>query len=231
MSDLRVAVVAEGPTDAIVIQAALRALLPRPFVLTVLQPETTRPKFGAGWGGVLRWCLDLANRGVRRLEDDPTLPGFDLFVLHVDADVADRSYADVSDADAQEAARRGWPALPAPLPCPPPSLGAEAMRARLLAWANLTAPGPRTVICVPSKATEAWLAAAVLEDGHKLLSGLECNTGLDKQLAVLPKRFRVNKNERAYRAREQAITSAWPVVRSRCSEAERFSADLLAAVG
>lgn len=36
MSELRVALIAEGPTDAIVIEAALKALLPRPFVLTQL---------------------------------------------------------------------------------------------------------------------------------------------------------------------------------------------------
>ena len=51
MSELRIALVAEGPTDAIVIEAALKALLPRPFVLTLVQPEETRPKLGAGWRG------------------------------------------------------------------------------------------------------------------------------------------------------------------------------------
>lgn len=231
--ELRVAVVVEGPTDTVIIEAALRALLPRPFVLTVLQPEPTRPKvgIGAGWGGVVRWCLDSARRGAQRLEDDPTLPGFDLFVLHVDADVADRSYTEVSDAIAQEAVRRGWPVLPAGLPCPPPSRTADAMRACLLAWANLAAPGPRTVLCVPSKATDAWLAASLLEDSHSLLRELECRSGLDTQLANLPKQGRVKKSERAYRAHEQTVTTAWRKVRDRCSQAERFSTDVLAVSG
>lgn len=70
MSELRVALVAEGPTDAVVIEAALRALLPRPFVLTQLQPEPTRPKLGTGWGGVLRWCLDFAKRGHTSIESE-----------------------------------------------------------------------------------------------------------------------------------------------------------------
>lgn len=52
MSDLRVALIAEGPTDVVVIEAALKALLPRSFVLAQLQPEPTRPKMGTGWGGV-----------------------------------------------------------------------------------------------------------------------------------------------------------------------------------
>ena len=63
MSDLRVALIAEGPTDAVVIGAALKALLPRSFTLTQLQPEPTLPKLGTGWGGVLRWCLEFAQRG------------------------------------------------------------------------------------------------------------------------------------------------------------------------
>lgn len=92
MSELRVALVAEGPTDAIVIEAALKALLPKPFVLALLQPERTLPKVGAGWGGVLRWCDDFAAREHACIEDDPTLPGFDLCILHVDADVTEASY-------------------------------------------------------------------------------------------------------------------------------------------
>jgi len=51
MSDLlRIALVAEGPTDYEIIHAALRAILPRPFVMTLLQPEATRPEMG----GVVR---------------------------------------------------------------------------------------------------------------------------------------------------------------------------------
>lgn len=228
MSDpLRVALVAEGPTDAIVIEAALKALLPRPFVLSQLQPEATRPKLGTGWGGVLRWCLNFATRGHARLEDDPTLPGFDLFVVHIDADVAERRYADVSEEIA-DLAGSGWPTLPNVLPCPPPTGAADAMRACLLAWAGLEAPGPRTVLCVPSRAVDAWLAAAVFGANHALLNGLECNLNLQAQLEAQPKADRIKKTTRDYRTRERAITDAWPTVRQRCTQAERFSSEVLA---
>jgi len=126
MSDLRVALVAEGPTDAVVIEAALKALLPEPFVLTQLQPEATRPKLGTGWGGVLRWCREFAARGHASLEEDPTLPGFDLFVLHLDADVAEMRYDDVCSEIAAAAKEHGWPALPCRVPCPPAERGADA---------------------------------------------------------------------------------------------------------
>jgi hypothetical protein len=228
MSDLRVALVAEGPTDAVVIEAALKALLPRPFVLAQLQPEPTRPKMGTGWGGVLRWCLSFAKRGHTSFEEDPILPGFDLFVVHVDADVAEKSYADVSAEAADIACQRCWPTLPNVLLCPPPSGSADAMRARLLSWAGMQAPGPRTVLCVPSKAVDAWLVAATFDAGHALLTDLECNLNVEGQLGVLPRAQRIKKTRREYLAHEKAVSAAWPVVRQRCTQAERFSTDVAA---
>lgn len=228
MSELRVALVAEGLTDAIMIEAALRALLPRSFVLTRLQPELTRSQLGTGWGGVLRWCLDFAERGHAGFEDDPLLPGFDLFVVHADADVADDTYGAVKRELADIATQRGWPVLPSRVPCPPPTGSADIVRGCLLAWAGLQAPGAKTVLCVPSKAIDAWLAAAVLGDGHALLAGLECSFNVEGRLAALPKAERIRKTQLDYRAREKQITAAWPVVRRRCTQAERFSADVAA---
>ena len=37
------ALVAEGPLDRVIIEAALKAVIPRPFILTLLQPEPTDP--------------------------------------------------------------------------------------------------------------------------------------------------------------------------------------------
>ena len=230
MSELRVALVAEGPTDAIVIEAALKALLASPFVLTQLQPEPTHPKLGTGWGGVLRWCLEFALRGHSSLEDDPTLPDFDLFVLHVDADVTEYRYSDVSPEIETIAIERGWPALPCSSPCPPPEGSVDEMRSRLLIWSGLDTTGPRTVFCVPSKAPEAWLVGALFDQGHTLLNNLECNLRLESRLKALPRVERVRKKTREYRARSQEITQAWATVRQRCSQAERFSSEVLAAV-
>lgn len=177
---------------------------------------------------MLRWCLEFASRGHSRVEDDPTLPGFDLFVIHVDADIAEGTYADVSPEVAGIAEQRGWPPLPYRIECPPPQGSADAVRARLLAWAGLQALGPKTVLCVPSKAIDAWLASAVLDSGHKLLGSLECNLTLGAQLGALPLSDRVRKTMRDYRAREGQVSDAWTVVRQRCSQAERFSNEVAA---
>ena len=231
MSELRVALVAEGPTDKIVIEAALKAMLPQPFLLNQLQPEATCPKLGTGWGGVLRKCLEFASRGHVRLEDDPILPGYDLIVLHVDADVAESKYEEVSQDIAEAARAREWPKLPCNLPCPPPDRSAGEMRDRLLKWAGLAAPGPKTVLCVPSKSTDAWLASAVLAAGHKLLKDLECNLNLEANLRALPKAQRIKKTTRDYHRCAEEITKGWSIVRSQCSQAELFSNDVLAVFG
>jgi hypothetical protein len=82
---------------------------------------------------------------------------------------------------------------------------------------------------VPSKASGAWLAAAVLDAGHGLLEKLECNLRLDAQLSALPLSERVRKTTREYRARATRISEAWALVRQRCSQAERFSNEVAAA--
>ena len=50
MYEPRIALIAEGPTDFIVIEAALKATLQRPFVLNQLQPEPTRPEMAVVGG-------------------------------------------------------------------------------------------------------------------------------------------------------------------------------------
>lgn len=64
--ELRIALVAEGPTDLVMIEAALRATIDRHFVITLLQPEHSRTfeAFGAGWGG--RLPMVQAERCARR---------------------------------------------------------------------------------------------------------------------------------------------------------------------
>jgi hypothetical protein len=51
MSDYQIGVVAEGPTDRIVIEAALQAILQgRAFTVTQLQPDTSDALANGGFG-------------------------------------------------------------------------------------------------------------------------------------------------------------------------------------
>ncbi|MDP2828856.1 MAG: hypothetical protein Q8O37_09630 [Sulfuricellaceae bacterium] len=220
MSDPRIALVAEGPTDFIVIEAALKAILQRPFVLNQLQPEPTRPGMGGGWGGVFKWCQEFRQRGTASIESDPTLSHFDLVIVHLDADVADKSYADCGGAVVQ-AAHTLQP-LPCVRPCPPPTNTVTALEAVMLSWLGIPATGPKSLFCIPSKATEAWLSAATLPMNNALLAGLECNLHIETQLAQLPKAQRIRKTVREYRNLAGAVTSQWAQVKAHCTQAALF---------
>lgn len=85
------------------------------------------------------------------------------------------------------ATQRRWPGLPNGVPCPPPAGSADAVRPCLLSWAGLQAPGPKTVLCVPSKSIDAGLVAAAFNNGHALLTGLECNLNVEDSSRHCPR--------------------------------------------
>ncbi|WP_300442254.1 hypothetical protein [Zoogloea sp.] len=217
MSDPRIALIAEGPTDFIVIEAALKAILQRSFVLTQLQPEPTRPDMGGGWGGVFKWCREFRLRAATSIEADPTLSQFDLVILHLDADVAGKRYAHCGPAVEQAAA--DLQALPGEQPCPPPGNTVAALETVLLSWLGLAAVGPKSLFCIPSKASDAWMAAAVLPAGHALLAGLECNLQLETALSQLPKGQKLRKSVQDYRLHAGSISNKWQQVKSHCTQA------------
>lgn len=230
MSELRIALIAEGRTDEVLIQAALSAILPMPFVLTLLQPEPTRPEFGGGWGGVLKWCHASVQRAQGVLEEDPTLQGYDLFILHLDADVADKSYADCGAEITALAQHQHWSPLPCPAACPPAAAAAQNLQQALLSWLQQPQLGQRSLLCIPSRAVESWLAAAVLPADSTLLDGLECCAGMEGQLARLPKKQRIKKQRRDYLLHAQTLTQNWARVRQLCSQAAAFERAVQAAL-
>lgn len=222
MSDIRIALIAEGPTDRIVIEAALRAILPCTFLLTVLQPEATRPEMGSGWGGVLKWCHAANLRHQGSLDNEPTLAGFDLLILQIDADVAEKQYLDCGQQIADMARQFTWQVLPCGMPCPPPENTCTQLQNAITSWLGNATPGRKTVLCIPSKSVGTWLAAAVLPPDHPLMADAECNIGLENQLAVLPLAQRIKKSPRDFRRHEQKITDNWAQVTRVCSQALHF---------
>jgi len=226
MSELHIALIAEGPTDTVIIEAALAAIVPeaQTFVLTTLQPERTQPKMGAGWGGVFRWCRQFAGQRGTRLEHDPRYSRFDAFIIHLDADVADKTYGDCGPQVANEAMT--LLALPCSKACPPPSASVSELRMRVVNWLGIDESGPKTVICIPSKSSDAWLAAAVFPAGYKVLANLECTPNLDDCLAKLPKGERIAKKVGQYQSHSRTITKHWAVVVGSCSQAARFDEEV-----
>jgi hypothetical protein len=225
MSDpLRVALVAEGPTDRIVIEAAIIGLLgATPFILKLLQPEESLPfkNLWGGWPGVYHWCHQSSARAGGPLRHDPLFATFDLLILHLDADVANCQYADAGIVDPAND-------LPCDHQCPPPAATTNPLRAVLLRWTGEVNLPPKTILCTPSKSTEAWALCSLYPQDALVTSGnLECYLTPDRQLQAKAKGGRLisggKKHLEVYRQRAAEITSHWPRVRACCSEAERFS--------
>ena len=133
---VRVAVAVEGPTDAVVIEAIVHRLLGESdFELQVLQPETSSA-FGAtvggatglGWPGVFRWCRQASMEGDGRVSSSVVFKHHDVVVVHVDADVASKTYgsANIPDPPRDD--------LPCEQPCPPASATTNELREVVLNW-------------------------------------------------------------------------------------------------
>lgn len=220
-NSLRITLIAEGKTDKVIIEAALNAILTKTFILTLLQPEETKPALGQGWGGVLKWCQQFVemnpNSTTRALDTDPTLADFDLIIIHLDAFVAEKSYADLSMARQEH-----WQTLPCSAPCPPPTQTIQNIQALLLSWLQVATLGNKSVSCIPSKSSEAWLTAAVLPANHALHTGLECHLTLETALKQLPIKERIKKGQREYYPHAPTITANWATVTTLCSQAAIF---------
>lgn len=219
---LRIGLVAEGPTDYEIINAALLAVLPVPFVMTLLQPENTQPQLSGGWGGVLKWCHAASRRHTGPLTQDPTLSLFDLLVIHLDADVAAKSYADCGPWVADSAQARGWGTLPCHHACSSVADTCAALELVLLSWLGAATSDDKTVRCIPAQSTGTWLASAVLDGVHPLLQDAEYNPELENQLARLPKAQCIKKTVADYRRFSPVVTAQWAKVKAVCSQAERF---------
>ena len=222
MSDLlRLALVAEGPSDRIIIDAVISRILDeRPFILRQLHPEGSLAfgPLGAGWGGVYRWCQKAVARD-GSLSNDPLFLTYDLLILHLDADVARERYqsANIRD-DAGD--------LPCLEACPPAQATTDRLRRVLLRWVGEQTAPSRTVLCTPSKSTDTWVVAALFPTDPAVLDGRhECRSHGQQ-----PLRIRVEKGQSEYENHSATLREAWLTVMEICTEARRFSDDFRTAV-
>ena len=187
---LRVAVVVEGPTDSIVLKAIVRSLLDgADFEFQTLQPEGSaafEANFGAhgpGWGGVYRWSRQAAEEGGGSLSGSSALSQWDLLIIHLDADVADKTY---SSARIQSPPHHDLPCVKS---CPPPHETTDALRTVLLRWLGEQTCPPQTILCTPSKTMDAWVLTAIFPGNATFQQrNWECHTDPEGQINALPKK-------------------------------------------
>lgn len=226
---IRVAAAVEGPTDAIVLRAALDCILKAKnvdFVFDTLQPEESAAfpnSTGTGWGGVYRWARQSAEEGGGSVSGSSVLSFHNVLIVQVDADVAATTYASASihDPPCQD--------LPCVQPCPPPNQTTNALRKVILRWLGERRCPARVVLCTPSKSVESWVVAAVCPNNRFVRGGnWECHQHPDRQLGNLPKQRRFRKRVSDYRNKQSEMTAAWPSVSIMLTEAARFAQELLA---
>jgi len=229
-STLRIALVAEGVTDYVVLKAAVESMLNgQSFDMKLLQPEGSvafigqgdAGPFGGGWKGVYRWCDQAADRGGGTLSGDPLFLGYDVLVLHLDADVAGED-----PANAQVPMPHFAGVLPCEKPCPPPGDTTDALRTIMLTWVGESATPAKTVLCTPSKSIEAWVMAICFPTDREMIrKGWECHPKPETRLNQQPKKRRFKKTEKEYEKHSSEITSGWTRVAKSLSEANRFQDD------
>ena len=229
---VRVAFVMEGPTDYVVLRAAVRALLAgRDFEPTSIWPEldeNLRPKTEGGWGGVYKWCRQVLDQAGGASSENPVFAMNDMIIIQVDADMARMKYQDygIKDAPNDELLRGTCEKK-----CPPPSATTDSVRKVVLGWLGEVTVPPHAVLCTPSKNLETWVLIGLFPDNAQAIKpNPECRWGFEVQL----RKYGLMKGKKklidAYEAMEKNLEVAWPEVRQKCSEAERFATDFLALV-
>ncbi len=232
---LRIALVAEGVTDYEVIYAAISAMLgERSFVLRLLQPEESLAftgsgavgSFGGGWEGVYHWTQSMVDRAKRLSNDDAIFVGHDLFVMHLDADVAGEDPANYKNRPYPEL--KG--ALPCEEPCPPPSATTDRLRTVMIEWLGESELPAVAVLCTPSKSTEAWVVPICFpKDKDASTANWECRPNPENRLGQQPQNQRFSKRHVDYKERRDKLTAGWAAIAARLTEAARFQEDFLEA--
>lgn len=229
---LRIGLIVEGPTDQIVIEAVLAAVLrERSRIVTRLQPEASEAfgERGTGWPGVYKWCRQTAVQAGGSISGNKLLLHYDLLIIHLDADVADLDYrsGNINPHPTDLT-------LPCARPCPPPTATTDELRRVLLSWCGEPAVPGTTVICMPSKSTEAWVVASLFPTDRELLrvNPFDCFANPEGRLGQQPKRQRIRKSVTDYRSHQSELVSQWPRIAGPDGliEATRFDGELKSAI-
>lgn len=244
MSNLNIAMVHEGSTDRILIETILDSLLTpqgKTFTLTSLQPSNQNElglgsnfgHRGGGWGGIYRWCREIASLGA--IHQNNTLVGFDLLIFQIDGDVAHKHYSEALGNNPTALFKPSEPHdLPLNCQCPPASNCIDLLRRIVAGWLNLNSLQfwPKNwVFCTPAQCTDTWVLAALFDASiDRGLHNLECleSPSIESWLGNRPKSQRIRKSVTDYRNAEQQLKAGWPRAREFCTQAERFEREFLA---
>ena len=203
---MRVGLVAEGPSEGLVLEALVAEYYPDSEVRLIQPDQTLARHLGGGWKGVRAWCRENSERLeliMQGIEGDE----LDMLVIHADCSMARQVQAD--------------------RPCPPASDTADALRTVIFDdWLNLGAIPDYLVLMTPAQMTDTWFVVAG-EHITSQLRPIECAIGVENRLVGLGIYSRRSSGEaRKPRIEVEALADQvaknWPNVRRTCAEARRF---------
>jgi hypothetical protein len=222
---LRVGIVAEGPSDWLVLEEVMKTVHPDIEFVRLQPNQTLFAGIGQGWKGVRAWCQKNGQRLgliMQGLIDRP----IQILVIHADCSMADEEGAD--------------------RPCPPASETAGALK-RVIeqSWLNLDPFPEFVVLATPAMSSDAWVIAA-FEQPIPNLALIECDKAIEDEFVrrrIFRKReqvrmrkgrkikeFQVKKNTEIYGPMAVRCGQVIDQVCAHCPQAEAFRINFQAAV-
>ena len=244
---LKIGVVAEGPTDVIVIKDIVANLCgDREFVITTLQPECSvafeqyNGMTGTGWSGVCRW-IHVLKEQTNKFSDNPLWNNFPIIILHLDTDTIDQTYkkgrlghlTDVyGNLPYQGNKHCGIKKSErCQNTCDLSRERVNALRKILCGWIGEHVPD-NLIFCTPVESTDAWVLAAFFPNNNLIKNGqLECRLGTFRILETQKREKRIKKTTSDYLEKvAEKFQQRWSQVCQLSFEASRFSDDLMKAI-
>ena len=233
-----IGIVSEGPTDHMVLKAAIDRITGEENRYLSLQPEPDMMgRYGNGWKGVWRWCkeTDSVNMLMQEVQ-----PGIDAIVIQMDGDVIRKEKEShcLCGSTVCEDKGKVFPLYcekakdekcPVELPCESHENGIKGrvnQGVSILAMAIGKADMTHISIVIPCDSTDAWVVAAYddINDVESLVDPWKNVIAKKKYYHGI--RVRDKKNTTTYKNFSDKVVDQWSTVTEKCSTAMLFEQEI-----
>ena len=233
-----IGIVSEGPTDHMVLKAAIDRITGEENRYLSLQPEPDMMgRFGNGWKGVWRWCKETASINMLMQEVQPAI---DAIVIQMDGDVIrkEKEAHCLCKSTACEDKRKVFPLYcekvkdekcPVELPCESHENGIKGRvdhGVSILTAAMGEADMTHISIVIPCDSTDAWVVAAYddIDDVESLVDPWKNIIAKKKHYHGI--RVRDKKNTYTYKSFSEKVVDQWSAVKEKCRTAMLFEQEV-----
>ena len=233
-----IGIVSEGPTDHMVMKAAIDRITGEENRYLSLQPEPDMMgRYGNGWKGVWRWCKETASINMLMQEVQPNI---DAIVIQMDGDVIrkEKETHCLCESTVCEDKGKVFPLYcekvknekcPVKLPCNSHDSGIDKRvehGVSILTAAMGEADMSHISIIIPCDSTDAWVVAAYddIDDVESLVDPWKNVIAKKKDYHGI--RVRDKKNTTTYKNFSEMVVDRWSRVTEKCSTAMLFEQEV-----